>query len=34
MARFRPGDTITVTWMNPAGKRATSRIRLTAGPPQ
>lgn len=34
MARFRPGDTISVTWMNPAGERTTSRIRLTAGPPQ
>ena len=34
MARFQPGDTISVTWMNPAGERTTSRIRLTAGPPQ
>jgi hypothetical protein len=34
MARFRPGDTIFVGWTNPAGKRATSRIRLTEGPPQ
>jgi S1-C subfamily serine protease len=34
MARFRPGDMISVTWMNPAGKQTTSRIRLTAGPPQ
>jgi S1-C subfamily serine protease len=34
MARFRPGDTISVTWMNPAGEQTTSRIRLTAGPPQ
>jgi S1-C subfamily serine protease len=34
MARFRSGDTISVTWMNPASERTTSRIRLTAGPPQ
>jgi S1-C subfamily serine protease len=34
MARFRPCDTISVTWMNPAGEQTTSRIRLTAGPPQ
>jgi S1-C subfamily serine protease len=34
MARFRPGDTISVTWMNPAGEQTTSRMRLTAGPPQ
>ena len=34
MARFRPGDTIFVGWTNPAGQRATSRIRLTEGPPQ
>ena len=34
MARCRPGDTISVTWMNPSGKQTTSRIRLTEGPPQ
>jgi S1-C subfamily serine protease len=34
MARFRPGDTIFVGWTNPAGKRATSRIRLIEGPAQ
>ena len=34
MARFRPGDTIFVTWTNPAGEQTTSRIRLTEGPPQ
>jgi S1-C subfamily serine protease len=34
MARFRPGDTISVGWTNPAGRQTTSRIRLTAGPPQ
>ena len=34
LARFRPGDTISVTWVSPAGQRRTSSIRLTAGPPQ
>ncbi len=34
MARFRPGDTISVTWVNPSGKQTASRIRLTEGPPQ
>jgi S1-C subfamily serine protease len=34
LARFRPGDTISVTWVSPAGKQAASRLRLTAGPPQ
>jgi hypothetical protein len=34
LARFRPGDTISVTWVSPAGQRTTSSIRLAAGPPQ
>lgn len=34
MTRFRPGDTISVTWVNPSGKQTTSRIRLTTGPPE
>ena len=34
LARFRPGDTISVAWVSPAGQRTTSSIRLTAGPPQ
>jgi S1-C subfamily serine protease len=34
MARFRPGDTVSVTWTDRAGKRTTSRIRLAEGPPQ
>ena len=33
-ARFHPGDTVSVTWVNPAGQRTTSRMRLAAGPPQ
>jgi S1-C subfamily serine protease len=34
LARFHPGDTISVTWVSPAGQRTTSSLRLTAGPPQ
>ena len=34
LARFHPGDTISVTWVSPAGQRTTSSIRLAAGPPQ
>ena len=34
MAGFHPGDTASVTWVSPSGQRKTSRIRLTAGPPQ
>jgi S1-C subfamily serine protease len=34
LARFRPGDTISVTWVSPAGNHTTSRLQLTAGPPQ
>ena len=34
LARFHPGDTISVAWVSPSGKRTTSSIRLAAGPPQ
>jgi S1-C subfamily serine protease len=34
LARFHPGDTISVTWVSPAGQRSTSSVRLAAGPPQ
>jgi len=34
LSRFRPGDTISVTWVSPSGHRTTSRLDLTAGPPQ
>jgi S1-C subfamily serine protease len=33
LARFKSGDTISVTWVSPAGQRATSSVHLTAGPP-
>jgi S1-C subfamily serine protease len=34
LARFRPGDAVAVTWVSPAGRRTTSALRLSAGPPQ
>jgi len=34
LARFQPGDTVSVTWTDPAGQQTTSRIRLAEGPPQ
>jgi S1-C subfamily serine protease len=34
LARFHPGDVISVTWVSPSGQRATSSLHLTAGPPQ
>ena len=34
VARFHPGDTVSVTWVSPSGQRTTSSLHLTAGPPQ
>jgi S1-C subfamily serine protease len=34
LARFHPGDTISVTWVSASGQRATRSVRLAAGPPQ
>ena len=34
LARFHPGDTISVIWVSPSGQRTTSSIALAAGPPQ
>jgi S1-C subfamily serine protease len=34
LARFRPGETISLTWVSPAGQTASSSIRLAAGPPK
>jgi S1-C subfamily serine protease len=33
LARFKPGDAVSVTWVSPAGQRTTSTVHLTAGPP-
>jgi S1-C subfamily serine protease len=34
LARFHPGDTISVTWVSASGQRAVSSVHLAAGPPQ
>ncbi|HEX4256473.1 MAG TPA: PDZ domain-containing protein, partial [Streptosporangiaceae bacterium] len=34
LAQFRPGQTISVTWVSPSGKQSTSQLRLAQGPPQ
>jgi S1-C subfamily serine protease len=34
LARFHPGDTISVTWVSPSGQRTTRNLHLAAGPPQ
>jgi S1-C subfamily serine protease len=34
LAKLRPGDTISVSWVSPSGRHATSSLRLLAGPPQ
>ncbi len=34
LARFRPGDTVSVTWTSPSGHQSTTRVRLAQGPPQ
>jgi S1-C subfamily serine protease len=34
LARYRPGDTISLTWVSATGKTTTSSIHLAAGPPQ
>ena len=33
IAKFHPGDSISLTWVNLKGQRTTSTIRLTPGPP-
>ena len=33
VSKFRPGDTISVTWVSPSGQHTTSTIKLTEGPP-
>jgi S1-C subfamily serine protease len=33
LARFKSGDTVSVTWVSPAGQQTTSTVHLTAGPP-
>jgi len=34
LSAYKPGDTVSVTWVSPSGKTTTSKIHLVAGPPQ
>jgi S1-C subfamily serine protease len=34
LARFHPGQTVSVTWVSPSGQRTTSSLDLSAAPPQ
>jgi S1-C subfamily serine protease len=33
LAKFKPGDTVSLTWVTPSGQRKTANVTLTAGPP-
>ena len=33
VSKYRPGSTISVTWVSPSGGRTTSSLKLTDGPP-
>ncbi len=33
VSKYRPGQTISVTWVSPSGKRSTSSLKLIAGQP-
>jgi S1-C subfamily serine protease len=33
LAKFRPGDTVSLTWVTPSGQRKTADVTLTEGPP-
>jgi S1-C subfamily serine protease len=33
VSKYRPGDTIAVTWVSPSGQRTTSNVHLASGPP-
>jgi S1-C subfamily serine protease len=34
LSGYKPGDTVSITWVNLSGKSTTSRITLAAGPPR
>lgn len=34
LAKLKPGDTASITWVSPEGKQTTTRLHLVAGPPQ
>ena len=34
LAKLKPGDTASITWVSPSGKQTTSSLHLIPGPPQ
>jgi S1-C subfamily serine protease len=34
LAKFHPGDTVSISWVSPSGHHTTSSIHLISGPPQ
>ncbi|HWG02417.1 MAG TPA: trypsin-like peptidase domain-containing protein [Trebonia sp.] len=34
LAKLKPGQTVSLTWVSPSGQRSTSSLHLVAGPPQ
>jgi S1-C subfamily serine protease len=34
LAKFHPGEVVSVTWVAPSGQHKTASVKLTAGPPQ
>lgn len=34
LAKLKPGDTASITWVSPEGKQTTTSLHLVAGPPQ
>jgi S1-C subfamily serine protease len=34
IAKYRPGNTVSLTWVTPSGQHKTASVALTAGPPQ
>ena len=33
LAKFHPGDSVSVTWVTPSGQHKTASVTLTQGPP-
>jgi S1-C subfamily serine protease len=34
LSKFRPGDTVSLTWVTPSGQHKTASMTLKEGPPQ
>ena len=33
LTKYRPGNTVSLTWVTPSGQHRTANVTLTAGPP-